>query len=168
MVIWVIGLSGAGKSTLARDVVGRARRSDVPVVLVDGDVIRDVFGGDLGHSVEDRRANARRIAKLCRFLDGEGVNVVCAILSIAEEDRAWMRAHASRYYEVFVDTPLEDLQSRDTKGLYAAARRGELPDVVGIDIAFETPRTPDLVIDNSEGVGELMGPASFLADLLSG
>jgi cytidine diphosphoramidate kinase len=168
MVVWLVGLSGAGKSTLAQAVVDKARSTSAQVVLVDGDVIREVFGGDLGHSADDRRANAQRIARLCSFLDGEGVDVVCAILSIAEQDRSWMRAHASEYFEVFVDCDMENLVRRDSKGLYSAALSGDLPDVVGVDIEFERPVRPDLVIQNGSDVNDLLSHTSFLSGLITG
>ena len=85
MVMGIIGLSGAGKTTLATAIAKKVRQSKKNVVLLDGDVIRDTFGNDLGYTFEDRKQNAERISQLCKFLDDQGINVVCAILSLFPE-----------------------------------------------------------------------------------
>lgn len=124
MVVWLIGLSGAGKTTLADELVKTARGRGRAVVLLDGDSVRECFGNDLGYDLESRRKNADRICRLCAFLDAQGIDVVCAILSIFPESRDWCRAHVRRYYEVFIDTPIEVLRQRDSKGLYMRFARG--------------------------------------------
>lgn len=163
MVIWIIGLSGAGKSTLAEEVTRIARRARPNVVLVDGDVIRETFGNDLGHSLEDRRRNAERIMRLCRWLDGQGISVICAILSLFPEHRAWMRQNVAAYHEVFVDAPLDDLRARDGKGLYARFDRGEIREVAGLDLPFAAPEAPDLHIRNDGDAAALLAYAEPLA-----
>jgi len=163
MVIWIIGLSGAGKSTLADAVVARARRDRPDVVLVDGDVIRETFGNDLGHTIEDRRRNAERMMRLCRWLDAQGIGVVCSILSLFPEHRAWMRDNASRYFEVFVDAPLEQLRARDGKGLYARHAAGEITGVAGLDLPFPRPDGADLTIHNDAGEDALLSHVPDLA-----
>ena len=82
MVIWLIGLSGSGKTTLADKIVSDLREVDQTVVSLDGDILRELWGNDLGHDLESRRENAQRICRLCQFLDQQGLDVVCAILSI--------------------------------------------------------------------------------------
>ena len=166
MVIWIIGLSGAGKTTLANEVVRIARQSVSNVVHVDGDVVRTIFGNDLGHSPEDRRANAFRISRLCAFLDSEGINVVCSILSIFADNREWNREHIPHYHQVFIDAPMADLVARDGKGLYRKARLGEIHDVVGVDIPFDRPDDSDLVIPNRGTRRELLEQAHALAKLI--
>lgn len=167
MVIWLIGLSGAGKSTLAEEMVRLARERGINnLTLVDGDVIREVFGNDLGHSLEDRRTNAGRVNRLCAWLESEGVHVVCSILSIFEESRQWNREHLKNYFEVFIDTPIETLIQRDGKGLYKKALAGELQDVAGVDLEFPKPSNPDLVIDNSQGLQGLLAYAPQLVETL--
>lgn len=167
MVIWFIGLSGAGKTTLATEVVRQARAKGTSAVLVDGDAVRALFEHDLGFSIEGRRKNAARISRFCHFLDSQGVNVVCAILSIFQESQDWNRTHLSSYFEVFIDAPLSVVEARDTKGLYAQARRGEITDVVGVDIPFPAPRSPDLVIRNDGSLSSLLRCAPQLAEMLS-
>lgn len=150
MVIWFIGLSGSGKTTLAREVYGRLKPEVPNLVLLDGDHFREVIRSEAGHTLEGRRVNAERISKLCRVLDEQGIHVIAAILSCFPEWQAWNRAHFSSYYEVFLDLPLPVLQGRDTKGLYAGAARGAIPNVVGVDLPFPRPPNPDLVLTERE------------------
>lgn len=156
MVVWIIGLSGAGKTILARHVTAEARKMTSNLVLVDGDVVREIFGHDLGHTIEDRFRNAERICRLCKFLSDQKINVVCAILSLFHESQAWNRQNMEHYFEVYIDAPFEQLVARDSKGLYKKALRGDLKNVVGVDIAFDPPKRPDLVIPNSGTIEELL------------
>jgi adenylylsulfate kinase len=150
MVIWLIGMSGAGKTTIAREVYRQWRVVSPATVLVDGDEIREIFRHESAdaYTLEGRRQNANRIHELCAWLDRQEINVVCSILSIFEETRARNRQRYSRYFETYVSVPLETLFERDNKGLYRAAREGRMKNVVGVDIRFEEPTRPDLVITN--------------------
>lgn len=168
MVIWIIGLSGAGKTTLATEVYSKTKRSVPNTVLVDGDVIREVFGNDLGYTIDDRMRNADRISRLCKYLDEQGINVICAILSIFKESRAWNRNNIKNYYEVFIDVPVEDLIKRDPKGIYKKYFSGELIDVPGLDIDFPKPENADLVIDNTGTDALLLEYAEDLANVIAG
>lgn len=152
MVVWVIGLSGAGKTTLGREMARQWRACAPNVVLLDGDEVRQLFAHDRGedaYTPQGRRLNAERLAALCELLDRQGIHVVCCVLSIFADMRRDNRSRYSRYFEIFMDAPLEVVAARDPKGLYAAARRGEARNVVGVDIPFERPATADLVIDSS-------------------
>jgi adenylylsulfate kinase-like enzyme len=166
MVIWLIGLSGAGKTTIGRHVHRQWQSEQPNTVLVDGDEMRSIFEQDRGpddYTVEGRRRNAHRISRICGWLDSQGINVVCCILSIFPESLEWNREHYTSYFEVFVDAPLSVVTARDSKGLYGAARRGEERNVVGIDIEFPPPAAPDMIIDNSvEGAS----PEEFATEIL--
>lgn len=164
MVVWLIGLSGAGKTTLAETVVKTLRTKGRQVILLDGDRIREIFSNDLGHDLKDRRRNAERVCRLCVFLDTQGIDVVCAILSIFPESRKWCRSNVRNYYEVFIDTPIDFLRQRDSKGLYASYDRNEISDVVGLDIEFPRPSSPDLVIINDGSLDDLLSYAPVIAD----
>lgn len=152
MVIWLVGMSGSGKSTLGNE-MARQLRARVPnTVLVDGDTIRQIFSYDRGadpYTITGRRINAERIAALCEMLDRQGIHVVCCILSIFADMRRANRTRFSRYFEIFMDAPIEVLRRRDIKGLYAAADAGEISNVVGVHIPFEPPSGADMVIDSS-------------------
>lgn len=157
MVVWLVGQSGAGKSTIGREVHRRWQAREANTVLVDGDEIRAIFkheAREKDYSVVGRRVNAERIVEICRWLDGQGINVVCCILCIFPDVLAANRELFSDYREVYVSASMEVLRARDTKGLYAAAERGEQRDVVGVDIPFPVPATPDLVVDASGASGD--------------
>ena len=168
MVVWIIGLSGAGKTTLANEVVAEVRRVQPNVVLLDGDVIREAFGNDLGHTMEDRFRNAQRICQLGKVLDDQGIHVVCAILSLFPESRSWNRENLKDYYEIFIDTPMEDLIQRDYKGLYRKFENGEISDVAGMDIEFPRPENADLTIKNNNSQEKLLGFARSIAEKIVG
>lgn len=168
MVVWIIGLSGAGKSTLANEVVSLIREKKKTVVLLDGDAVRETFGNDLGYSMEDRLKNAERICQLGKLLDDQGVHVVCAILSLFPDTREWNRRNLQSYREVFIDTPMADLKTRDSKGIYKRFEDGEVRDVAGLDIAFPRPDNADLIIENLGSKPELLKHAGHIADWLLG
>jgi cytidine diphosphoramidate kinase len=164
MVVWLIGLSGSGKSTLANEIVSSANIEKNNTILLDGDVVREIFGNDLGYSMKDRLLNARRICQLGKFLDENGMNVVCAILSIFPETRDWNRENIKNYYEVFIDTPIDILIKRDSKGIYEKYHRGEISEVVGLDLDFPFPDKADLVIKNSDSKEYLLSFAKIIVD----
>ncbi len=164
-MIWLVGLSGAGKTTLGRELALQWRAVEPNTAFLDGDELRLMFSRDDGldpYSLEGRRRNAERMTGLCELLDRQGINVVCCILSIFPDMREGNRRRFSRYFEIFMHAPLATLEERDVKGLYAAARSGNLANVVGIDIPFEPPRNPDLVIDTSVPQGSMPELAAFV------
>lgn len=120
-------------------------------VFLDGDIIREIMGNDLGHTVADRKRNAERICRLCMHLDRQGINVVCAILSIFEESHEWNRANYGSYFEVYIEARMDSLLKRQRNAIYDRALKGETRDVVGVDIPFTPPKHPHLVIGNDGG-----------------
>lgn len=148
MIIWIIGLSGAGKSTIGRRVCRKVKHTLPNTVLVDGDEIRELFKFDtpISYSLEGRKENAERIISLCKFLDNQNINVICAILSVFEEHRRMNRTRFSKYFEVFIDADLDALKERDYKGIYQKSQVGKMENVVGMDIPFQRPEKPHLVI----------------------
>lgn len=140
-VFWITGLSGSGKTTIA-SLVAKDLRSNAPTILLDGDSLREVFD-DSSFDNESRGKASMRYARLCRLLASQGVDVVCATISMFDATRAWNREHIPGYCEIYVRVPLEELRKRDSKGVYSAAKQ-----VVGVDMAFEEPKSPDIVIDN--------------------
>lgn len=171
MVIWLIGLSGAGKTTIGRQLYRRMKEADNATVLVDGDEIRAMFRHDIdtdAHTLEGRRINAERIRELCLWLDRQNINVVCCILSVFRESSDWNRQHYSRYFEVYVDAPMSVLEDRSTKDLYRKAKAGEIRNVVGVDIEWQPPLSPDLVIHNGDGQIEPRQAADLILSRMAG
>jgi adenylylsulfate kinase len=165
MVMWLIGLSCAGKSTLASAVAARLRKKQHPVALLDGDELRQLWGNDLGYTLADRKKNADRICRMGQFLELQGIDVICAILSMFPESRQWNRSNLKDYFEVFIDAPMAQLVQRDSKGLYRRALSGEIKEVAGVDLEFPIPEAPDLVIENDGGVTKLLDYTSRLCDV---
>lgn len=148
-------MSGAGKTTLGKEIFQILKKKDPATVFLDGDEIRRIFRQDQdisAYSLEGRRENARRIQEICRWLDIQGINVVCCILAIFDDILVENRRTYSSYFEIYVQVPFEILQKRDNKNLYAPALAGTTQNVVGVDIPFPEPKNPDIVVDNSSSV----------------
>ena len=163
MVIWLVGLSGAGKSTVGHLLYEHLKVRHPNLVFLDGDVLRNVWGDQLGHTIEARRVNAHRISHLCGMLDKQNIHVVAAVLSIFPEWQSWNRENFSSYYEIFLDVPMDTLRQRDVKGLYARAARGETKNVVGVDLPFPRPANADMVIGDEAA---LMSPEKIVEKIL--
>lgn len=151
MIIWLVGLSGAGKTTIGREIYAQWKADAPNTVLVDGDEIREVFRhnrGDYAYTLDGRRTNAERLSALCAWLEGQDINVVCCCLSVFEQTRRWNRENFSDYFEVYVRAPIAVLAERDIKNLYRPALAGERINVVGVDLPFEEPASPDMIVDN--------------------
>ena len=156
--VWFTGLSGSGKSTVAARVERLLVESGRPAYVLDGDNIRHGLNADLGFSDDDRRENVRRIGEVARLMADAGVVALVPVISPFRAGRDDIRAlHAVasvRFLEVFVDTPIDECERRDPKGLYAKARRGELPGFTGIDSPYEPPIAADLVLTPGDGDAE--------------
>jgi adenylylsulfate kinase len=147
-VIWFTGLPGAGKSTIAGRVADRLRRRGVPVEVLDGDVIRRIFPGT-GFTRAERDEHLRRVGFLASRLEQHGVFVVAAFVSPYADSRAFVRGLCRSFVEVHVSTPLAECERRDPKGLYAAARRGEIANFTGISDPYEPPPAAEVTVDAS-------------------
>lgn len=148
-VFWITGLSGAGKSSLARLLCAHLRSEGRPVILLDGDELREMFGNDLGYSASDRLKSAMRNSRLSRLLAMQGMDVVIPTISLFHSCQEWNRRHIPHYREILVAAEIEELAQRDIKAVYRKALAGELSNVVGIDIPAEFPQRPDVVIRNN-------------------
>lgn len=153
--LWFTGLSGAGKSTLSRKVYYELRRRGLAAELLDGDLIRNNFGQELGFSKKDRDINVRRIGFVSHLLNKHGVISVVAAIAPYQDARQANRKLIEDYVEAFVNCPLEVTEKRDPKGLYAKARTGEIPHFTGVSDPYEAPELPEIEIrtdrDSVEG-----------------
>jgi adenylylsulfate kinase-like enzyme/phosphohistidine swiveling domain-containing protein len=151
-VYWITGLSGAGKTTVGTELCRRLRAAGRPVTFLDGDALRTVIGENLGHGIGDRRRSAMRNARLCQLLAGQGTDVICATISLLHDVQRWNRENIPGYREIYLRVPLDELRRRDSKGIYAGAERGDVRNVVGLDLPAEAPEAPDLILDNYEAL----------------
>ena len=151
-VLWFTGLSGAGKSTIANLVEKKLHALGKHTYLLDGDNVRHGLNKDLGFTAEDRVENIRRVAEVAALMADAGLIVLTAFISPFRSERQMARAlmPEGEFIEVFVDTPLEVAEARDTKGLYKKARRGELKNFTGIDSPYEVPEAPEITIASAE------------------
>lgn len=156
-VVWVTGLPSAGKSKLAGRIVSRLRAAGVAAAVLDGDQVRAALDPRPGYDAEGRSRFYGTLAHLAALLARQGLVAVVAATSHRRAFRERARALAPRFVEVFVDVPLEVCAGRDSKGLYAAARRGSVAELPGVGSGYERPVSPDVVAGGGE---DLEAPAA--------
>jgi adenylyl-sulfate kinase len=142
-VFWITGLSGAGKTTIGYLLYTKLKAQKNPIVFLDGDELRKVFGNDLGYSKEDRLKSAFRNSRLCKLLSDQEIDVICCTISMFDAIREWNRENIKNYFEIYLDVSLETL--KDRKNIY----RENNNDIVGINVLAEIPKNPDIVLDNN-------------------
>ncbi len=149
-ILWFTGLSGSGKSTIANAVESRLVELHKHTYLLDGDNIRMGLNRDLGFSDKDRIENIRRIGEVSKLFVDAGLIVLTAFISPFQKERNSVRSLVGKdeFIEIFIDTPLKICESRDPKGLYQKARRGEIVDFTGISSPYEAPEKAEIHIVN--------------------
>lgn len=164
VTVWLTGLSGSGKSTIAMAAEKVLLESGRLVYVLDGDNVRHGLNKNLGFSPEDRGENIRRIGEVAKLFTDSGVICFTAFISPYRSDRDAVRAQMEPgdFVEVYVAAGIETCEGRDVKGLYAKARRGEIPEFTGISAPYEEPEKPELVLDTNvqsidESVAQLVG-----------
>ncbi len=147
-VVWMTGLSGSGKTTLAKYLERKLQDNGFFTKLLDGDNVRSGLNKGLSFSESDRNENIRRIAEVSKlFLDGGVICINCFVSPTAEiRQLAKDIIGEADFLEVYVNTPLEECEKRDVKGLYAKARKGEIKDFTGISAPFEAPENPTIEV----------------------
>ena len=148
-IIWFTGLSGSGKSTVADILEQKLILLDKHTYLLDGDNIRHTLNSDLGFSNEDRDENIRRIGHLSELMIDAGLIVITAFISPFKKQREKTRSlfNKNEFIEVFMDTPIEVCEERDTKGLYKKARSGLIKNFTGIDSVYEKPNSAEITLN---------------------
>ena len=151
-VLWFTGLSGAGKSTIANIVEKKLAARGRHTFLLDGDNVRHGLNRDLGFTEADRIENIRRVGEVAKLMADAGLIVLTAFISPFRAERHMVRRMLGEgeFIEVFVDTPLEEAEKRDVKGLYAKARAGELKNFTGIDSPYEPPEHAEIHLDTTK------------------
>lgn len=149
MVLWITGLSASGKTTVAEAFLEISKDSGVQKVLLDGDSVRELFGGDLGYDENSRIKHIQRVQRLAKFLTDQGIDVVVAALYSNREILAENRKLFDKYFEIYLKADIEFLKLRENKSLYTKSQNNEIHDVVGVDIQWQEPMTPDLIIDTN-------------------
>lgn len=142
-VYFFTGLSGAGKTTLGSLFYRRLKNTKPNAVYLDGDEIRVAFGEDVGYTQAERLRWAGRIFRVCKLLSDQGIDVVCCSIAMFDTVRQWNRDHIPQYKEIYLQVTKETLLARNQKGLYTTGRN-----VVGVDLPFDEPKSPDLIIPN--------------------
>jgi bifunctional enzyme CysN/CysC len=152
--VWFTGIPASGKSTIASAVEERLVGAGRPAYLLDGDNLRHGLNGDLGFSMAERTENVRRTAHVAALMADGGYISLVALVSPCrahrEHARAIHEAAGLAFVEALIDTPLAECERRDPKGLYARARRGEMPGLTGIDNHYELPEAPELILSTLE------------------
>lgn len=150
-VIWITGLSGSGKTTIAKKLTFLLRKAGKPVVMLDGDSLREAFGTLVDNkkqfTFKSRLELAACYAKMCKQIASQGIYVVIATISMFHKIQKWNRNNLPGYYEVFLDVPFDELKKRDTKKLYKINNSKKNLEVVGLGILAEKPLSPNMVIE---------------------
>lgn len=149
-VIWLTGISGAGKTTLGLKLKSELERKYGHVEFIDGDSVREFFGGDLGYSRTERILNVKRIAYAAMLVAKNGTNVIVANIAPYFEVRDYIRKLMKNYIQIYLKISVEQAMKRDVKGHYAKYINGELNNLVGLDDDYDIPRNPSLIVDTGQ------------------
>ena len=150
MVIWITGLSASGKTTVSHAFEKKFKTKYPNMVLIDGDVVRQLYGHDLGYEEPERVKQIKRIQSIAKFLEDQSIIVIVAALYANDDLLKTNRKIFKKYFEVYLEADIKFLQTRETKELYKKALAGEMKNVVGVDIPWHTPKNPDLIFKASE------------------
>ncbi|MDB9818856.1 adenylyl-sulfate kinase [Pelagibacterales bacterium] len=143
---WITGLSGSGKTTISTMLKEKLESAGSPVIQLDGDILRKVFASK-AYSYEERKALGFQYARLCQLIINQGFNVVIGVIGLYQDLHTWNRKNIANYIEIFLDTPLEELKRRDSKGIYKKFENGEINNIAGIDIVAEFPKHSDIRVE---------------------
>lgn len=144
---WVMGLSGAGKTTVGKLLYQHLKSKKDNVLFIDGDMLREVMD-DHDFSEEGRDRTTRRNVRLVKLLTDQGLDIVWCAIGMKEKYRAWNREAIQNYKEIYLKVSIDELIHRDSKGMYKKALNHEIQNVYGIDLAFDEPKQPSVLVEN--------------------
>jgi adenylylsulfate kinase len=149
VLIWITGLSASGKSTIAHELESQLFERNVRSYVLDGDNIRHGLNKNLGFTPEDRHENLRRIGELSKLFVDAGIVTITAFISPYRDDRQMVRSliGPKEFIEVYLKCSVDVCETRDPKGLYQKAKRGEIPNFTGVTAPYEEPEHPELVLE---------------------
>jgi len=148
--VLLTGLSAAGKTTLSLRLQELLIASQIPCETLDGDVYRNIFSPEAGYTEKERNTYAKKILCISKLLNKHNVSCVLPLLSSRKEVRDYFRRELPNFIEVYVKCPIEVCIQRDPKGLYAKAKRGEEKNIVGIDIPYDEPQNPEIIVETDK------------------
>ena len=154
-VIWITGLSGAGKTTLAKKLFQRFESMEIPSLLLDGDILRNILSEDQNaksYTFESRKIMAKKYSRLSLFLASQGYCVITSVIGMFKEIYEWNSNNLPGYFEIFLDIPIVDLKKNDSKGIYKKFELGHIKNVAGLDLKIQKPKNPHIHIKNREEI----------------
>ena len=146
-VFWVMGLPGSGKTTVGTKLYEYLKKKNDATVLFDGDVLRDIYQFK-DYSEEGRKKVSKITGRLIKLLTDQGMDVVGCFVSVNKDIRSWNRANLDNLKEIYLKVDVDELIKRDQKGLYSRALKGEIDNVIGINVPFEEPTGVDYIVEN--------------------
>jgi len=153
-VIWLTGISGSGKTTLGLRLKQELEKKHKNIEFIDGEIVREFFGNDLGYSREERIQNVKRITFAAMLIAKNGTDVIVANIAPYYEVRDFIRKSIKDYIQIYLRISTEKAIERDTKGHYKGYKEGKLNNFIGIDDVYDIPRNPDLIVDTEKETAE--------------
>lgn len=148
--IWFTGLSSSGKTTIANALVKKLHANNIPVILLDGDIVRKTLSRDLGYTKDERDKHITRVADVCHLITSNGVLNIACVVSPTKKIRSYARNLIKNFVEVYIKCPISVCEKRDAKGYYKKVKSGEIKDFVGINIKYEEPKSPEIILDTEK------------------
>ncbi len=164
-LIWITGLAGSGKTTIGKEVYKIIKEDKNDIFFLDGDVFREIFGSNLGYDINSRFETATKISNFCKALVEQNISVVCSTISLFNKIHELNKKNIENYFEIFLDVDFEELNRRDQKNIYSKAINGDIRNVIGVDLAYEKPIYPNLVIDNNV-FGDILSKSNRIIELV--
>jgi adenylyl-sulfate kinase len=146
--LWLTGLSGAGKSTISIFLEKKLFEFNIHTIILDGDNLRHGINQDLGFNDISRKENIRRAAEIAKLTTSAGLVTIVSLISPYSHERELAKSifPQNKFFEIYINSPIELCEKRDVKGLYAKARLGQIDNFTGISSPYEIPKKPDLII----------------------